>query len=119
MTARTIEEAGDDALRALIRKSPLPPADVFALRDWTNVNTQTLVDAAERGELVDAVYEEVRQYVTSKALSKLTDQNQILPTLKAWLAGQSFDAIGPALRAANIRTTKRPDRKHTRLTSNH
>jgi predicted transcriptional regulator len=97
----------DDALRALIRKSPLPPADVFALRDWTNANIQTLVDAAERGELVDAVYAEVRQYVTSKALSKLTDQNQILPTLKAWLAGQSFDAIGQTLRAANVRTSNR------------
>jgi len=107
MTARAIEEAGDDAQRALIRKSPLPPADVFALRDWTNANMQTLVDAAERGELVDAVYAEVSQYVTSKALSKLTDQNQILPTLKAWLTGQSFDAIGQTLRAGNVRTSNR------------
>lgn len=113
MTARSIEEAGDDALRALIRKSPLPPADVFALRDWTNANIRTLVDAAERGELVDAVYAEVRQYVTSKALSKLTDQNQILPTLKAWMAGQSFDAIGQTLRAANVRTSNR------HITANH
>lgn len=113
MTARSIEEAGDDALRALIRKSPLPPADVFALRDWTNANIRTLVDSAERGELVDAVYAEVRQYVTSKALSKLTDQNQILPTLKAWMAGQSFDAIGQTLRAANVRTSNR------HITANH
>lgn len=113
MTARSIEEAGDDALRVLIRKSPLPPADVFALRDWTNANIRTLVDAAERGELVDAVYAEVRQYVTSKALSKLTDQNQILPTLKAWMAGQSFDAIGQTLRAANVRTSNR------HITANH
>lgn len=113
MTARAVEQAGDDALRSLIRKSPLPPADVFALRDWTNANVQTLVDAAERGELVDAVYAEVRQYVTSKALSKLTDQNQILPTLKAWLAGQSFDVIGQALRAADVRTSNR------HITANH
>lgn len=113
MTARAIEVAGDDALRALIRKSPLPPADVFALRDWTNANIQTLVDAAARGDLVAAVYAEVRQYVTSKALSKLTDQNQILPTLKAWLAGQSFDAIGQALRAADVRTSNR------HVTANH
>lgn len=113
MTARAIEQAGDDALRALIRKSPLPPADVFALRDWTNANMLTLVDAAARGELVDAVYAEVRQYVTSTALSKLTDQNQILPTLKAWLAGQSFDAIGQTLRAANVRTSNR------HITANH
>ena len=113
MTARAIEAAGDDALRALIRKSPLPPADVFALRDWTNANIQTLVEAAERGELVDAVYAEVRQYVTSKALSKLTDQNQILPTLKAWLEGQSFDEIGQMLRAANVRSGNR------HITANH
>jgi hypothetical protein len=113
MTAKAIEEAGDDALRALIRKSPLPPADVFALRDWTNANIQTLIDSTERGELVDTVYAEVRQYVTSKALSKLSDQNQILPTLKAWLAGQSFDAIGHALRAANVRTSNR------HITANH
>lgn len=107
MTARAIEQAGDDALRALIRKSPLPPADVFALHDWTNANIQTLVDAVERGELVDAVYPEVRQYVTSKALSKLTDQSQILPTLKAWMTGQSFGAIGQTLRAAAVRTSNR------------
>lgn len=113
MTARAIEEAGDDALRALIRKSPLPPADVFALRDWTNANIQTLANAAARGGLVDAVYAEIRQYVTSKALSRLTDQNQILPTLKAWLAGQSFDAIGQTLRAANVRTSNR------HITANH
>lgn len=113
MTARAIEQAGDDALRALIRKSPLPPADVFALRDWTNANILTLVDAAARGELVDAVYAEVSRYVTSTALSKLTDQNQILPTLKAWLAGQSFDAIGQTLRAANVRTSNR------HITANH
>lgn len=113
MTAKAIEEAGDDALRALIRKSPLPPADVFALRDWTNANIQTLVEAVERGELVDAVYAEARQYVTSKALSKLTEQNQILPTLKAWLAGQSFDEIGRTLRAANVRSSNR------HITANH
>lgn len=113
MTAKAIEEAGDDALRALIRRSPLPPADVFALRDWTNANIQTLLDAAERGELADAVYAEARQYVTSKALSKLTDQNHILPTLKAWLAGQSFGAIGQTLRAANVRTGNR------HITANH
>ncbi len=107
MTAKAIEEAGDDELRALIRKSPLPPADVFALKDWTNAQTQTLVDAAERGELVEAIYVEARQYVTSKALSKLTDQNQILPTLKAWIEGQSFDAIGQVLRAANVRSSNR------------
>ncbi|CTQ69510.1 DEAD/DEAH box helicase [Roseibium alexandrii] len=113
MTARAIEAAGDDALRALIRKSPLPPADVFSLRDWTNANIQTLVDAAERGELVDTVYAEVHQYVTSKALSKLTDQNHILPTLKAWLAGQSFNEIGQALRAADVRSGNR------HITANH
>jgi len=113
MTARAIEQAGDDALRALIRKSPLPPADVFALRDWTNANIQTLVDAAERGELIDAVFAEARRYVSSKALSKLTDQNQILPTLKAWLEGKSFDDIAQALRAANVRTSNR------HITANH
>ncbi|WP_417254651.1 hypothetical protein [Celeribacter sp.] len=113
MTGRAIKEAGDDALRALIRKSPLPPADVFALRDWTNANIKTLVDAAERGELVDAVFAEVRQYVTSKALSKLTDQNQILPTLKAWMVGETFDTIGQTLRAANVRTSNR------HITANH
>jgi hypothetical protein len=112
-TAKAIEEAGDDALRALIRKSPLPPADVFALRDWTNANIQNLKDAADRAELVDAVYAEVRQFVTSKTLSKLTDQNQILPALKAWVAGQSFDAIGQALRAANVRSGNR------HITANH
>ena len=113
MTARAVEAAGDDALRALIRKSPLPPADVFALHDWTSANIQTLVDAAERGELVDAVYAAVRQYVTSKALSKLTDQNQILPTLKAWLAGQSFGEIGQTLRATDVRMSNR------HITANH
>ncbi|WP_370334511.1 DEAD/DEAH box helicase [Parvularcula marina] len=113
MTARAIEAAGDDALRALIRKSPLPPADVFALRDWINANIQVLVDAAGRGELIDAVYAEVRPYVTSKALSKLTDQNRVLPTLKAWLAGQTFDEIGQALRAANVRISNR------HITANH
>tara|TARA_R110002012_G_scaffold252930_1_gene431884 strand:- start:105 stop:3221 length:3117 start_codon:yes stop_codon:yes gene_type:complete len=113
MTAMAIESVGDDALRALIRKSPLPPADVFALLDWTNDNIQTLVDAAARGELLDAVYAEVRQYVTSKALSKLTDQNQILPALKAWRSGQSFDEIGQTLRAANVRSSNR------HITANH
>lgn len=113
ITAKSIEEAGDDALRALIRKSPLPPADIFALHDWTNINIQKLVDAAERGELIDAVYAEVRQYVTSKASSKLTDQNYTLPTLKAWMAGQSFDAIGQTLRDANVRTSNR------HITANH
>lgn len=113
MTARAIEQAGDDALRALIRKSPLPPADVFALRDWTNANIQTLVDAVEGGGLVDAVYAEVHQYVTSKALSKLTDQSKILPTLKAWMTGQSFDAIAQMLRAAGVRTSNR------HITANH
>lgn len=103
MTARAIEGAGDEDLRALIRKSPLPPADVFALRDWTNANIQTLLEAAERGELIDAVYAEGRQFLTSKVLAQLTDQTQILPTLKAWMAGESFDAIGKTLRTANVR----------------
>tara|TARA_R110002110_G_scaffold31469_5_gene110843 strand:+ start:41 stop:1954 length:1914 start_codon:yes stop_codon:yes gene_type:complete len=113
MTAKAIKEAGDDELRALIRKSPLPPADVFALNDWAKANIQKLVDAAERGELVDAVFAEARQYLASKALSKLTDQHQILPTLKEWLAGHSFDAIAQSLRAAGVRTSNR------HITANH
>jgi hypothetical protein len=45
--------------------------------------------------------------VTSKALKKLSDQDQILPCLVSWVAGVPFHTIAANLRAANVRTSIR------------
>src|SRR5690606_35082039 len=68
ITGRAVETSGDADFRALIRKSPLPPADVLSLKTWTGENLAALQQAVQDGTLLDAVFSEARKYLSSKSI---------------------------------------------------
>lgn len=102
-TARAIEQSGDSDFRALIRKSPLPPAEVLALKTWTTANHVGLTTAAAEGRLLDALYNEARKYLTAKAFASLSNEDYVLPTLRGWIAGLPFHELALPLQNADVR----------------
>lgn len=102
-TASAVEEKGDADLRALIRKSPLPPADVLELKDWTTHNIAVLSTAVKAGNLLEVVFEQARKYVGAKAVTSLSDPEVLLPTLKRWIDGKSFHKLRGSLVEADVR----------------
>lgn len=102
-TAKAVEQSGDADFRALIRKSPLPPAEVLALRTWTTANHEALTAAAEEGRLLEALFEEARKYLTTKAIGSLSDESFALSTLRGWVSGLPFYELAAPLQAADVR----------------
>ncbi|WP_119389653.1 DEAD/DEAH box helicase [Taklimakanibacter lacteus] len=102
-TAAAVEASGDADFRGLIRKSPLPPADVLELKEWTTNNIAVLLAAAEAGELLEVVFEQARKYVGAKSITSLSDPDVLLPTLKRWIDGGSFYELRDPLVEADVR----------------
>ena len=103
LAGRAVEASGDADFRALIRKSPLPPADVLSLKAWTTGNLEALTAASADGTLLNAVFAEAHRYLTSKSVATVSDQAVILPTLKDWIDGKPFHQLAQALVAADVR----------------
>ncbi len=103
ITAAAIEAGGDADFRALIRKSPLPPADVLELRDWITGNLATLSAAAEAGELLEVLFNRAQRYVGAKPFASLSNPNLLLPTLRRWIEGKSFHELCADLVEAKAR----------------
>jgi superfamily II DNA/RNA helicase len=99
LTAKAIEKNSDTDFRVIMRRSPLPPADVFALKDWTTANLHALQGAAEDGNLLEALAEELLDYVRAKSVKGISDQALIEPALRAWMSGETFVAIADMLTA--------------------
>lgn len=103
ITGRAVETSGDADFRALIRKSPLPPADVLSLKTWTGENLAALQQAVQDGTLLDAVFAEARKYLSSKSITSLSQQDAVPALLKSWIAGQSFERLAIPLQEADAR----------------
>src|SRR5262249_51788945 len=75
--AKAIESGADLGLIKLVRKSPLPPADVKRLSEWIAANSATLLDLESDDELLNAMIGEALLHAHSAALSSIP-ANQVL-----------------------------------------
>lgn len=101
--AEKLRTNADADYRALIRKSPLPPADIKLLSAWLTANQETLLQAAADGMLLELVVEQALPFVTAKSLRSLDVQQVVLPALKLWMSGGNFADIQAGLAAAGVK----------------
>ena len=69
--AKAIESGADLGLVKLIRKSPLPPADVKRLSEWITANSAVLLTLGSDDELLGAVIGQALLHAHSAALSSI------------------------------------------------
>lgn len=102
-TVQSIMANTDGAQRALIHRSPLPPAVVAEVHAWLVGNVDSLRTAAIEGRLLDAIAPTVLGFVTSRAIRALTVQAIVPRVLNEWISGRSFAVIFETLRGAGVR----------------
>lgn len=103
-TAKAIEENSDEDFRAIIRRSPLSPADIFMLKDWISNNLENLRVASAEGSIFDLLVTELLGYVRTKSVKSVSDQALIGPALQAWMSGKTFAEIKVPMTAADARS---------------
>ena len=93
----------DGDQRALIRRSPLPPAAVAELRVWLTHDLAGLHAAVAEGRLFDEVAPVALRFVTSRAIRAISPQDIIPRALREWVSGRSFATILETLVEASAR----------------
>ncbi|CAO1662039.1 DEAD/DEAH box helicase [Salinicola sp. NYA28a] len=83
----------DGDQRAIIRRSPLPPAAVAELRAWLTINLPTLQVAVAEGRLLDEIAPITLRFASSRKITDITNQDVIPQILREWVAGNSYARI--------------------------
>lgn len=104
-TARAIENNSDADFRAIIRRSPLPPADILELKSWIGGNLEQLRSDSEEGDLANTLIEKLLTYVRANSIKRVSDQTLIAPALEAWISGATFAEIKAAMTAVDARVS--------------
>lgn len=89
--------------RALIRRSPLPPAAVGELQVWLTANLAALETASTEGRLFDEVAPVILRFSTSRAIRSISSPDVIPRALRDWSSGRSFASIFEMLTEAKVR----------------
>jgi replicative superfamily II helicase len=100
---KSIADNTDDDQRALIRRSPLPPAAVARLKTWLAAEVESLKQAAAENRLLDAITPTVLELATARSIRALSDRTIVARALMEWVAGRSFAVIFETLNATGIR----------------
>jgi len=83
----------DGDQRAVIRRSPLPPAAIAELRTWLSENLPALQAAVAENRLLDEIAPIVFRFASSRKITSITNQDVIPRTLREWVAGNSYARI--------------------------
>ena len=103
--ATSVIENADGDLRAIMRRSPLPPAIVAELQSWLTENLEPLAAAAAENRLLEAVSDTILYHASARSIRMLSDAAIVPPVLGAWVEGRSFAEIHAMLRDADIRVS--------------
>ncbi|WP_169711370.1 DEAD/DEAH box helicase [Erythrobacter dokdonensis] len=93
----------DGDQRALIRRSPLPPAAVADLQTWLTENLENLLAAVQQNRLFNEISPLVLRLATSRAIRAISLQNIVPRALAEWVAGRSYAVIFDILSEAKVR----------------
>lgn len=93
----------DGDQRAVIRRSPLPPASIAELRTWLNSNLPTLQEAIAQNSLFQELAPIALRFASSRKITSITNQQVIPRTLREWMAGNSYSQILDTLVDADAR----------------
>lgn len=83
----------DSDQRAVIRRSPLPPAAVAELRTWLAKNLTALQTAVAEGRLLNEIAPIALRFATSRKITAVTNQEVIPRIIREWVAGNSYARI--------------------------
>lgn len=89
--------------RALIRRSPLPPAAVAELKTWLTENLEKLQTAAKENRLFAEISPLALRFATSRAIQAISVQELVPRALQEWAAGRSYAVIFDTLAEAKVR----------------
>jgi hypothetical protein len=106
-TAQSIQANVDVNLQGLIKRSPLPPADIHDLWKWLNSDLEQLRVAEVKGELLDLLVPKAMSYLSVKSISSISDHSQILPVLRAWIESVPYHSIQEVLAELGIKFGRR------------
>lgn len=93
--------------RAVIRRSPLPPASVAELKTWLVENLALLQAAVANGNLLDEIAPIAFRFASSPKITTFNSQDVIRRTLREWVAGYSYAHIQATLIEVGARVGKR------------
>jgi len=98
-----LARAATDEARQTLRRSPLAPRSVEALRAWLAANVDSLMLAIVAGNFAVTVIPTMLQHNRHSTIVALSKQEVVPSLVQAWLAGETFVAIIDRLREADVR----------------
>lgn len=105
MIAAAIVANADGDQRAVIRKSPLPPAIVAELQTWLNENAGPLRGAIEADQLLPYVAAKIISWNSSSSIRSLSSTDFLPDALADWVAGRPYHHIHQRMTALDIRVS--------------
>jgi hypothetical protein len=98
-----LTRATSDEVRQAMRRSPLAPRSVEALRAWLAANSEPLTLAILADNFAAAVIPTMLQHNRHSTITALSQQDVVPLLIQAWLAGETFAAILVLMTEADIR----------------
>jgi superfamily II DNA/RNA helicase len=95
--------AGTEELRAVIRKSPLPPATVARIRSWLTEHSVQLTQLTQPEQLLSAIFPVISSELSATVLRSLSTQEVVPQILSMWIAGRAFHEIHTFLFDQDVR----------------
>ena len=105
MIAAAIAANTDGDQRAVIRKSPLPPAIVAELQTWLNENADPLRAAIEADQLLPYAAAKIISLNSSSSIRSLSSTDFLPDALADWVAGRPYHHIHQRMTALDIRVS--------------
>jgi hypothetical protein len=105
MIAAAIAANTDGDQRAVIRKSPLPPAIIAELQAWLVENAAELRAAIKADQLLQVASEKIISWNSASSIRSLSDDGFLPEALADWIAGRPFHHIHAKMAALGIRVS--------------
>lgn len=105
MIAAAIAANTDGDQRAIIRRSPLPPAVVAELQAWLNENAEPIRAAIEADQLLAYAAARIISWNSSSSIRSLSNKDFLPHALADWVDGRSYHEIHQRMADLDIRVS--------------
>lgn len=97
------ENAGDEEIRNLLRRSPLPAEKALRINQWLQANQARLTDAVDKGSLFELIYEFVEHQAMPTVFQALSDISVVPLIGQMWFDERPYVEIFKELKKLDIR----------------